>query len=505
MGTEIQDFAALLRGLKERSGLSYGALAQKLHMSTSTVHRYCNGDAVPHDYAPVERFARVCRASSDELMSLHRKWILADEAKRRGARKPEAGGVAAAPGAAAPGADAPGAAAPGADAPEAAASAPASASAESGQAGAGAEPRAKTERGAEPVTGPVTAPLAKPVPVPVAASVPESVAEDVTPAGDRSGAVPPPRRRTTRRLRVLLAAVAVVALTVPAALAVHLLGDDGPADGDRRTDAAPSHAQVVPSGRVSARGTMKASKSASASASADASASASAGSSATAKPSPSPKAPVRGSGVPLHATISSYNWESPCGQYYLFDREPDDLPPAPVPQDTRGWARFLDGVDGGDMKLELTLQGTSGEAVVLNGLHIRVLGRNAPLAWGAYSMGNGCGGGITPQTFDIDLDDSRPMAKPVAGEDAGKVVPAKDFPYRVSSTDVEVFHLDAHVEGHDVTWYLELEWTSGGRSGMLRIDDGGKPFRTSSLTARPSYYYRSDTAQWVPEEKYGED
>lgn len=79
-------------------------------------------------------------------------------------------------------------------------------------------------------------------------------------------------------------------------------------------------------------------------------------------------------------------------------------------------------------------------------------------------------------------------------------MPAKDFPYRVSSTDVEVFHLDAHVEGHDVTWYLELEWTSGGRSGTLRVDDGGLPFRTSSLTARPEYYYRADTAQWVPAE-----
>ncbi|HWU10898.1 MAG TPA: transcriptional regulator, partial [Streptomyces sp.] len=259
-------------------------------------------------------------------------------------------------------------------------------------------------------------------------------------------------------------------------------------------------APVVPSGRVSAHGTVKPSRSASASATTGATASATAGSSPSAKSSPTAKRPKSGGGVPVHATISSYNWESPCGQYYLFDQEPDDLPPAPPPQDTRSWARVLDGVDGGDMKLELTLQGTSGEAVVLNGLHVRVLGRNAPLAWGAYSMGNGCGGGITPQTFDIDLDDSRPRAKPVAGEDAGKAVPAKDFPYRVSSTDVEVFNLDAHVEGHDVTWYLELEWTSGGRSGMLRIDDGGKPFRTSSLTARPTYYYRSDTAQWVPEE-----
>ncbi|MFG2594042.1 helix-turn-helix domain-containing protein [Streptomyces sp. NPDC048438] len=473
MGTEIQDFAGLLRELKERSGLSYGALAQKLHMSTSTVHRYCNGDAVPHDYAPVERFARVCRASSDELMALHRKWILADEAKRRVPRKPQAAGTAGGPPDEPDVSEVPDASAPALDESEPAASEPAA----PGPARAdGTAPQAEAERPSRPET--------------------ESASEDVTPQGSPPGGVPAPRRRTSRKLRVLFTAVAVVALTVSAALSVRGLGSDEPSD-DGRVDAGLSLSPVVPTGRAS--GSVKPSKSGSPSAEPSRRASSPAGGK-SATPSPSSRRPESGGGVPVHATISSYNWESPCGQYYLFDQAPDDLPPAPPPQDTRSWARVLDGVDGGDMKLELTLQGTSGEAVVLNGLHVRVLGRNAPLAWGAYSMGNGCGGGITPQTFDIDLDDSRPRTKPVAGEDAGVVVPAKDFPYRVSSTDVEVFHLDAHVEGHDVTWYLELEWTSGGRSGMLRIDDGGKPFRTSSLTARPSYYYRSDTAQWVPEE-----
>ncbi|MEU9058638.1 helix-turn-helix domain-containing protein [Streptomyces sp. NPDC048430] len=474
MGTEIQDFAVLLRELKERSGLSYGALAQKLHMSTSTVHRYCNGDAVPHDYAPVERFARVCRASSDELMALHRKWILADEAKRRVPRKPQAAGTAdGSP-------DEPDVA----DLPDA--SAPAIAD---------SEPAASEPAAPGPARADGTAPQTEAEPP--SRPEPESVSEDVTPQGPGPGGVPAPRRRTSRKLRVLFTAVAVVALTVSAAFAVRGLGSDEPSD-DGRADVGLSLSPVVPTGRAS--GSVKPSKSASPSAEPSRSASSPAGEK-SATPSPSSRRPENGGGVPVHATISSYNWESPCGQYYLFDQAPDDLPPAPPPQDTRSWARVLDGVDGGDMKLELTLQGRSGEAVVLNGLHVRVLGRNAPLAWGAYSMGNGCGGGITPQTFDIDLDDSRPRTKPVAGEDAGVVVPAKDFPYRVSSTDVEVFHLDAHVEGHDVTWYLELEWTSGGRSGMLRIDDGGKPFRTSSLTARPSYYYRSDTAQWVPEEQ----
>ncbi|MFI5815050.1 helix-turn-helix domain-containing protein, partial [Streptomyces sp. NPDC051643] len=72
------EFAGLLRELKERSGLSYGALAKRLHVSTSTLHRYVNGDAVPTDYAPVERLARACRATPEELVDLHRRWVLAD-------------------------------------------------------------------------------------------------------------------------------------------------------------------------------------------------------------------------------------------------------------------------------------------------------------------------------------------------------------------------------------------------------------------------------------------
>ncbi|MFH9835818.1 helix-turn-helix domain-containing protein [Streptomyces sp. NPDC017201] len=485
MGTEIQEFAAQLRELKGRSGLSYGALAQKLHMSTSTVHRYCNGDAVPHEYAPVERFARVCRASADELVALHRKWILADEAKRRGARKPEAGGAA--------------------ERPAAPDTLPERAEAE---AEAEAEPRPEPEPAPAPeqASGPASAPeqnlapAPAPAPAPGLAPAPTSVAgtvpDDVTPQEPGSGAVPAPRRRASRKLRVLLTAVAVVALTVPLALTVHSLGRDEATD-DGRADTAHSYVPVVPTGRAS--GSALPSSSASPSPTPDRTASSpTARSSAT--PSPSSRAP-QSSGVPVHATISSYNWEEPCGQYYLLDEKPDDVPPNPSPQDRRSWARALGGVDGGDMKLALTLQGTSDEAVVLNALHVRVLGRNAALPWNAYSMGNGCGGGITPQSFDIDLDDSRPRSKPVAGEDAGVVVPAKDFPYRVSSTDVEVFHIDAHVEGHDVTWYLELEWTSGGRSGTLRIDDRGEPFRTSSLKTRPSFIYRPDTAQWVPEEE----
>ncbi|MEL5956698.1 helix-turn-helix transcriptional regulator [Streptomyces sp. CLV115] len=478
---EAGEFAALLKELKERSGRSYGVLAGRLHVSTSTLHRYCNGDAVPNEYAPVERLARLCAATPEELVELHRRWIVADAARRRPAQ-----------------------------------TAPAAAP--------------------DPAPAPAPAPVPAAVPAPeepvrdasseagagggVSGSTSEAGAEHETASGSLSGAESGPTilaggpRRPRRfpasaRARVLLAAVAVVALSVPTSIVVSNLSGAGkddlsnvPAvepkypDDDARARSGPD-----PSATASPGGTKKSGKPVP-SGSATVSSPPSGGASATSGRRGSGAGPggQQSGGVPLSATISSYNWEEPCGQHYVLDQKPEDVPPPPSPQGTRGWAKALGGVDGGSMQLEVTVQGKSGQAVVLNGLHVRTLSRKAPLAWSAYSMGEGCGSGVTPQSFDVDLDDSRPDLTPVAGQQGDTRVPPKDFPFKVTSTDVEVFDLTVHVEGHDVSWYLDLEWSSGGRTGMLRIDDGGKPFRTSSIQARPNYMYRYDTAQWVTKE-----
>ncbi|MEU6474859.1 helix-turn-helix domain-containing protein [Streptomyces massasporeus] len=78
---ETERFAALLRSLKSRSGLSYEALARKSGLAGSTLHRYCRGTSVPQDYGSVHRLATVCGASPDELRTLHRLWALADAAR----------------------------------------------------------------------------------------------------------------------------------------------------------------------------------------------------------------------------------------------------------------------------------------------------------------------------------------------------------------------------------------------------------------------------------------
>jgi transcriptional regulator with XRE-family HTH domain len=91
---ETERFAALLRSLKSRSGLSYEALARKSGLAGSTLHRYCRGTSVPQDYGSVHRLATVCGATPDELRTLHRLWALADAARaaaERGAVSQAAG------------------------------------------------------------------------------------------------------------------------------------------------------------------------------------------------------------------------------------------------------------------------------------------------------------------------------------------------------------------------------------------------------------------------------
>ncbi|MET4674502.1 hypothetical protein ABID94_007428 [Streptomyces sp. PvR018] len=447
---EAEHFAALLKELKDRSGRSYGVLAGRLHVSTSTLHRYCNGDAVPNEYAPVERFARLCGAVGDELVEVHRRWIVADAARRRPA----------------------GAAVAGAAVPVPAAPAPVSA----------------------PETAPAPLPAPEPEP-PVVVSAP---------GGGRS-----PWARLSRRTRVLIAAAGVAALLVPTTVvATALVGSraEGGAGAPDRADRAAGDASVPPAPAASGASGAPASPSPSTSLSASSDG-------PPDGPSAEPGAPgapggsvtersrggtATGLGAPPAVTISSYNWEEPCGQFYLLDRGPEGVAPPPAPQDRRGWARSYAGVEGGNMRLQLTVQGTSREAVVLKGLYVRVLSRKAPLPWSAYLMGNGCGSGIAPQTFASDLDAGHPVITPVPGTQGDRVVPAVPFPYKVSSEDVEVFNLDMKTTGYDVTWYLELKWSSGGREGMLRVDDGGKPFRTSGMRGRPMYTYGNDEVKWEP-------
>ncbi|MFS7872757.1 helix-turn-helix domain-containing protein [Streptomyces asiaticus] len=651
---EVEDFAERLRALKERSGRSYGSLATRLHVSTSTLHRYCNGDAVPADYAPVERFARLCGATPEELVALHRRWILADAAKRRARESalsaPRGGGDAsggpaadgtaremdARPGggearqsADVRGADAASdvsgttaapAAPPAADRHQGHVATPgpgpvtgprpdaAKASGPAGDSSGGPEAGARS-RDAQPgaaaderhdAAAPADASRATPMSDAHPAARRASAAADPAPGrpGDDNGpdrsaqahgtahrgaaahpngdphpradttdrtdgtaraddtladgtrtqppgaptaeagsaptakaeptaadkTDPPPAKRarlravaagstdaaTTSRARrpwALLAGAAAVVVLAVTAVEVRPPGDDGRKD----TAAVPPSAAPTstPPAGPTARGHLDRQKTDGDKESGSPhrgdegkgkhgkERKAKEGASGSPAPGASKGTDHGGSTqVPLTLATRSHVWENGCGHRYLIDRPPTQVAPPPTEQDAPTWAAAHDAVHGGTTNVEVTVQGRASSAVVLQALHVRVVGRRTPLAWSSFAMDNGCGGSLTPRAFSVNLDAARPLARPTDGNDAGKPIPAVHFPYRVSASDPEVLLVNARTAGCDCSWYLELDWSSGGRSGTVRIDDHGSPFRTSSVKGRPAYAYDYADGAW---------
>ncbi|GGT93996.1 transcriptional regulator [Streptomyces coeruleorubidus] len=425
---DVGEFAALLRTLKERTDRSYGSLARRLAMNTSTLHRYCAGEAVPLDFAPVERFAALCGASAEERLELHRRWLLAVAARQR-PRQASAAGTA--------------------------------------------ETGTDTDTDTDTADGPV-----------------ESPAE-----ADSSPGLPWYRRR---RVAVGLAA----ACAVLAALGSLAALPDGrrASAGDRPGTAAPAPSGTAkteaPDGKSPSptpSGTSPAPRRSSPSATPK-----------RLKPSPSPSVrttpPAGGtaSAPPLTWSADSQAWKLGCGHDYVVAKPPEQVPPPPVPQDAGVWAASQNAVHGGETLVRLSVQGRTDTAVVLEALRVRVVGRSAPAPGNAYAMNQGCGGSITPRSFDVNLDKDRPIARAVAGSDTGTPIPAVRMPYRVSARDPEVLLVNARTQGCDCRWYLELDWSSQGRTGTVRIDDAGRPFRTSGIKGLPRYTYDTSERRWAP-------
>ncbi|MGW0733952.1 helix-turn-helix domain-containing protein [Streptomyces sp. NPDC002851] len=443
------DFATLLRELKDRSGLSYGALAKRLHMSTSTLHRYCSGSAVPNEYAPAERLARLCRATPEELVELHRRWILADAAR---GRRGEQAGAAAATGA----------------------------------------PGPLETSGLDPHPQPESDPDPDPDPEPEPESESEPVAVDVP-----RPLAPPSRRRRTALFASATAAAAVLgavalAMNPPSGGGVGEAGDH-PAAGttagaDAKGPSSSDSAAPSPTGK-GGKGGKGGKPFASASGSAAESGKATPGAGKDGGKQGGGEPTGNGTAVPLNVATRPYVYDDPCAQHFLVDSAPEQVGPPANEQDAPRWAAAYGAVSSGEQRVALTVQGTGKDTVVLEALHVRVVSKNAPLAWNDYAMGVGCGGGVETKSFDIDLDNGSPTVTVKNGQ--------RDFPYKVSESDPEVFYITAHSTAHDVRWDLTLDWSSGNRHGTVHIDNNDTPFRTSANVGRPGYDYPLGGGEWI--------
>ncbi|MGC3002887.1 hypothetical protein ACPF8X_32100, partial [Streptomyces sp. G35A] len=372
-----------------------------------------------------------------------------------------------------------------------------------------AEPVASAEGRPEPVPEPeaaarpgaagpgtVTLPGTGAVTVPEDTAVPEiELAEGGGSAGAR------PRRRTRT---VVLAGIAVAAVFAGVALAVGLPGG-GTDDSGRRGPVGAATSGGGPGQQdVTSSPTPSASPSASASAGRKnkdddthkdgAEAGRGASASASASPSAAPADAGDRGGVPLTVRAEPYAWESACSQRYLIDRPPSRVSPPPSEQDAPAWVGAAGAVSSGEQFVQLTVQGTGEETVVVEGITVRVAGKRPPLAWNDFAMGYpgvGCGGDVPARSFTVALDAARPAVVPRSGH--------RDFPFKVSQSDPEVYYISADASAYDVRWYLELKWSSGTLSGTLTVDDRGRPFRVSGNNGRPAYEFPLGGDAWVPE------
>ncbi|MFE0427626.1 transcriptional regulator, partial [Streptomyces sp. NPDC058953] len=221
------------------------------------------------------------------------------------------------------------------------------------------------------------------------------------------------------------------------------------------------------------------------------------GSATAPRKSPAASEPPGGA-APFIWSVDHHVWAADCNHAYIVDRPPAAVPPPPAMADSEAWARALGAVHKGDTLIRVTVQGRGERTVALRALRVRIADRRPPQRRNVYWTGPPCGGALAPRSFAVDLDATRPSARPMPGYDSGAEIPAVSFPYRVSARDPEVLLVVGRTVNCDCDWYLELGWSSGDRSGTVRIDDAGLPFRTSGVRDGPAYLYDDGTRRWVP-------
>ncbi len=158
-----------------------------------------------------------------------------------------------------------------------------------------------------------------------------------------------------------------------------------------------------------------------------------------------------------------------------------------------GWRDWPDGRGGAAASgngygghLQLSVQGRSQTQVVLTDITVRTTERRPPIS--GTLLERGCGDQWAFRWLDVNLDKEPPQAKPTFSP--GAYLPDSPsfenkpiaFPYRVAETDAETFVLDANTATCDCLWVVDIHWSSAGESGILTVDDHGKPFRTSSTS-----------------------
>jgi hypothetical protein len=207
--------------------------------------------------------------------------------------------------------------------------------------------------------------------------------------------------------------------------------------------------------------------------------------------------------APLQVSVAfppAYDTESFFTPMWLLPHEagsqPADAPTDPTQLEV--W-QSTHGVMGQDQSLRLTIRGTDDRPVVLQSIEPVIVARSAPLE-GWFTSDRGCGG-VTVREAHIKLDEEPPTIRFSDGEDEASDRLALIL--QVTRTDIEVIDVVATSHRSTVDWVLEINYTADGRTGTVRVDHDGKPFRMSGLVdGHAQGYQRSaegqlERAEWL--------
>ncbi|MER7568282.1 hypothetical protein ABTZ93_35785 [Streptomyces sp. NPDC097941] len=174
--------------------------------------------------------------------------------------------------------------------------------------------------------------------------------------------------------------------------------------------------------------------------------------------------------VPLTFVADAPSWQ--CGDAVVIPGAISASQMVPGPRPAKG-------VSASKTGLGFTVQGKEGQTVALLGLAVDVISKHEPLRGSRVPVV--CQGDPPNRNLSVNLDQTRPQvvkATPRAGD--GGSASDTGWPYTVSGSDPEHFVVQPSTRAHDVTFTLRLKWAWNGKRGELRIDDQGKPFRTTA-------------------------
>ncbi|MEV0123253.1 hypothetical protein AB0I16_17275 [Streptomyces sp. NPDC050703] len=152
------------------------------------------------------------------------------------------------------------------------------------------------------------------------------------------------------------------------------------------------------------------------------------------------------------------------------------------------------GVHASGGTIEVVLQGTTDEELIITGARAEIVQRRAPVR-GTHVI-TPCGSDAPIRVFDVDLDkENAPLTLVSDGRSSSSQVPRDRWKYAVKLGDAETFAIRPRSKAHDVEFQIVISWNNGGKDDSLTLKDkDGKPFRFTATSAAESLCVASTAA-----------